>query len=59
MISLGCDFSAEKKNFKIQTCFMVIREKCFYSRRIKDSDYCFENRLFFYSELKLKIRKDS
>lgn len=58
VISLGCDFSVEKKNVEIHTCFMVIRGKCFYSGRIKDSDYCFENRLFD-SELKLKIRRDS
>lgn len=57
VISLGCDFSGEK-NFEIHTCFMVIRGKCFYSGRIKDSDYRFENRLFD-SELKLKIKKDS
>lgn len=58
IISLGCNFSREKKNFEIYTSFMVIRGKCFYSGRIKDSDYYFENRLF-YTELKLKIRKDS
>lgn len=47
VISLGCDFSVEKENFEIHTCFMVIRGKCFHSGGIKDSDYCFENRLFF------------
>lgn len=60
IISLGCNFSGEKKNFEIHTSFMVIRGKSFYSGRIKDSDYYFGNRLFFfYSEIKLKIRKDS
>lgn len=58
MISLGHDFSAESKNSGIHVCFMVITGKCFYSHRIKGSDYCFENRLF-YNELKLKMRKDS
>ena len=43
VISLGCDFSVEKENFEIHMCFMIIREKCFYSGGIKDSDYCFEN----------------
>lgn len=57
VISLGCDFSVVKENFEIYTCFMVIRGKCFYSGRIKDSDYCFENQLSPpNSELKLKIR---
>lgn len=61
VISLGCDFSVEKENFESHRCFMVIREKCLYSRGIKDSDYSFENQLFFFpnSEQKLKIRKDS
>ena len=43
MISLGRDFSVEKENFEIHMCFTIIREKCFYSEGIKDSDYCFEN----------------
>lgn len=47
MISLACDFSVEKENFEIHMCFMVIKEKYFYSGGIKDSDYCFENQLFF------------
>lgn len=47
VISLGRDFSVEKENFEIHMCFMIIREKCFYSGGIKDSDYCFENWCFF------------
>lgn len=55
VISLKCDFSVKEKKFKMYTCFMIISKKCLHSKRIKDSDYCFENN--FLSELKLKIRK--